>query len=280
VRRLRDLDPEEWELVWSRYSGAICAYVARLVPDAGACEDIRQETFLAAWLAIGHFDEACTFEQYMFPIARHRAIDYLRHRRPESIAMLPGQERWPRGVCEPARRDAADELAAKLECERQVSSAFADASRTWVNEARSKGQWLHLMVVESLIVGGWQNRDSRARFGVWSNEALAGIKFRALQRMGEIVRERAANEAPRTWITQDIAGLDLDLARIWRERRVACPSSEALEAFRTGGLAQGERESIRFHALEMSCPSCAAETSSSRESTHVSNSSGGSRPAG
>src|ERR687891_1017360 len=78
--------------------------------DAGAAEDIAQESFLAALRALDRFDRRRPFGPWLHRIVVNRSIDWARARKLRSevelTAELPGRE-------EPERGDA-DRLAAAI----------------------------------------------------------------------------------------------------------------------------------------------------------------------
>jgi RNA polymerase sigma-70 factor, ECF subfamily len=70
--------------LYDRYSSIVYAVALRVLGDTGAAEDVLQEIFLQLWRNPGAFDAARgNLGSWLAVIARNRAIDALRRRRPE-----------------------------------------------------------------------------------------------------------------------------------------------------------------------------------------------------
>jgi RNA polymerase sigma-70 factor (ECF subfamily) len=71
--------------VYDRYSSIVYAVALRVLQDAGAAEDVLQDVFMQLWRNPGAFDASRgNMAAWLAVIARNRAIDALRRRRPES----------------------------------------------------------------------------------------------------------------------------------------------------------------------------------------------------
>ena len=83
-------DQRAFAALHGRYAGMVHAILlARLTPSEA--EDQVQEVFFAAWKKLGQLDDAAGFGSRLAAIARNRAVDCLRRRRPTE-ALLDG---WP-----------------------------------------------------------------------------------------------------------------------------------------------------------------------------------------
>ncbi len=72
-------------LLYDRYSSIVYAVALRVLGDTGAAEDVLQEVFLQLWRNPGAFDSSRgNLGSWLAVIARNRAIDGLRKRRPET----------------------------------------------------------------------------------------------------------------------------------------------------------------------------------------------------
>ena len=72
-------------LLYDRYSSIVYAVALRVLGDTGAAEDVLQEVFLQLWRNPGAFDSSRgNLGAWLAVIARNRAIDWLRKRRPET----------------------------------------------------------------------------------------------------------------------------------------------------------------------------------------------------
>jgi len=71
--------------LYDRYSAVVYAVALRVLGDTGAAEDVLQEIFLQLWRNPGAFDAARgNLGSWLAVIARNRAIDALRRRKPET----------------------------------------------------------------------------------------------------------------------------------------------------------------------------------------------------
>ncbi len=72
-------------MVYDRYSSIVYAVALRVLADAGAAEDVLQEVFMQLWRNPAAFDsKRGNLGAWLAVIARNRAIDVLRKRRPET----------------------------------------------------------------------------------------------------------------------------------------------------------------------------------------------------
>ncbi len=96
----------------------LLAVVFRMLDDRGQAEDVVQDTFLTVWTRASHFPALRTSPlAWLTSIARHRAIDQLRRRRPETGLQWQDNE----GV--EHQHDVADEAGSPLE---QLLAAQSD----------------------------------------------------------------------------------------------------------------------------------------------------------
>lgn len=71
--------------LYDRYSGIVYSVALRVLGDTGAAEDVLQEVFMQLWRNPGLFDSSRgNLGAWLAVIARNRAIDGLRKRRPET----------------------------------------------------------------------------------------------------------------------------------------------------------------------------------------------------
>jgi RNA polymerase sigma-70 factor, ECF subfamily len=71
--------------LYERYSGIVYSVALRVLGDSSTAEDILQEVFLKLWRTPEVFDgNRGSLGGWLAVIARNRAIDFLRQRRPES----------------------------------------------------------------------------------------------------------------------------------------------------------------------------------------------------
>jgi RNA polymerase sigma-70 factor, ECF subfamily len=85
VARIRAGDQQAMSELYDRYSTVVYAVGLRVLQDAAAAEDVLQDIFLQLWRNPDAFDASRgSLAAWLAVIARHRAIDRLRKRRPET----------------------------------------------------------------------------------------------------------------------------------------------------------------------------------------------------
>ena len=85
VTAIRSGDQGAMAAVYDRYSSIVYAVALRILQHTGAAEDVLQDVFMQLWRNPGAFDASRgNMAAWLAVIARNRAIDALRRRRPES----------------------------------------------------------------------------------------------------------------------------------------------------------------------------------------------------
>ena len=85
VSRIRSGDEDALAALHDRYAGVVYSVALRVLGETTQAEDILQEIFLQLWRNPQRFDaNRGSLGAWLAVIARHRAIDQLRRRRPES----------------------------------------------------------------------------------------------------------------------------------------------------------------------------------------------------
>ncbi len=85
VQGLRAGDESAIAQLYDRYSGMVYSVALRVLNDTGAAEDVLQEVFLQLWRNPDVFDSSRgSLGPWLAVIARNRAIDSLRKRRPQT----------------------------------------------------------------------------------------------------------------------------------------------------------------------------------------------------
>ena len=87
------------------------------------------------------------------------------------------------------------ERVVKEEDEGRQRQVLAQILKQHVGELWSAGEFQKLMVLEYLFVLGGRNKDAAARFGIADEKAVAGIKFRAVERLRGMARQRDPNHS-------------------------------------------------------------------------------------
>ena len=199
LERLQAMDEGAWAALQDDYYRRIYFYVKRYVQDHQAAEDLTQDVFLGAVRGIAGFDPAFTFDQFLFGIAKNRVIDRFRRRGPA----VAGGGRDPDGErsqlwLEDSVEDPLPqpkERAVEAEDGGRQRHVLAQILKDHVAELWSAGEFQKLMVLEYLFVLGGRNKDAAARFGISDEKAVAGIKFRAVERLRGMARQHDPNHS-------------------------------------------------------------------------------------
>ncbi len=90
VRRAQRGDAAAFDALVVRHAPTLSRFVMHTYPEAGDCDDIVQETFIAAWKALPTFAFRSQFRTWLYSLASRKTIDALRCRRPQGdIASVP-----------------------------------------------------------------------------------------------------------------------------------------------------------------------------------------------
>ena len=90
IQRVLAGDAESFRLLVERYAGPVARMVRNLTGDSHTCEDLAQEVFLAAYTKLGTFDPGRSrFSTWLFTIARNRAVNALKKKKPRYVATPP-----------------------------------------------------------------------------------------------------------------------------------------------------------------------------------------------
>ena len=84
VSAIRAGDQNAMAALYDRYSSIVYSVALRVLGDTGAAEDVQQDVFMQLWRNPGTFDASRgNLGAWLAVIARNRAIDALRKRKPE-----------------------------------------------------------------------------------------------------------------------------------------------------------------------------------------------------
>lgn len=180
VERVRRRDARAWEELIAQFEGRLTAFVQSRLGDAAASEDVVQETFLGFLTSLPNYDDATPLESFLFSIAAHKLIDYLRRegRRPA----LPLVDKSGEGVEPAGRARAASSLIRSREGRTAEEDVLADALQELIERWKSRGEFERLECIELLFVLGWTNKAAAQRLNI-SEQAVANHKYYVISQL-------------------------------------------------------------------------------------------------
>lgn len=199
ISKLQAMDEEAWAGLQEEYFRRIFFYVKRYVANRDTAEDLTQDVFLGAVRGIGTFDPVFTLDQFLFGIARNRVID---HYRKHKIALIPAKADedgdksaiWLENMTAERVQAPAQEVVASENLRRQ-RQVLAKILKEFVGELWQAGEHKKLMVLEYLFVLGGRNKEAANRFAIADEKAVAGIKFRAIEKLRALARQNDPNHS-------------------------------------------------------------------------------------
>lgn len=193
------MDQTAWASLQDDYSRRIYFFVKRYVDDHQTAEDLTQDVFLGAVRGIAKFDTTYTLEQFLFGIAKNRVID---HFRKHKVRLLPAKgdgeaDRSGLWLEQMESEDSPEPAANAVELENagRRKAVLGQILKEYVGELWEAGEFAKLQVLEYLFVIGGRNKDAAKRFGIEDEKAVAGIKFRAVEKLRGLARQNDPNHS-------------------------------------------------------------------------------------
>jgi RNA polymerase sigma-70 factor (ECF subfamily) len=84
--RVREGDNDSFRVLLEKHRNSLVHFLQRMVQDAGASEELAQEVFLRIYRSRATYEPAARFTTWMFRIASHLALNWLRDERHERAA--------------------------------------------------------------------------------------------------------------------------------------------------------------------------------------------------
>ena len=241
-----------WRQLIDRYSGRLLAFARSRAPSLNDAEDLVQETFVGFLQSLGHYDPARSLETYLFTILRYKLYDLLRQRKDTVISGPADAEGWWDEVT-PDSSETPSRIAVQAEATRQQVELLAGVLRRLIHELRDRDAFGDLQVIELVFFAGKRNLDVADLLGM-DQKAVAGVKFRAIQKLQKYVSERE----PSALACLDESKADVTVAKVWRERRLTCLKRSTLGSYLLGVLDDPWQGYTQFHLDVVGCPICVA----------------------
>ena len=90
IRRVLDGQIDCFRVLVERYERPVFCFVRNLVVDSHECEDLAQETFLAAYKNLVSYDPGrSAFSTWLLTIARNKCLNLLKKRKPLVLETMP-----------------------------------------------------------------------------------------------------------------------------------------------------------------------------------------------
>lgn len=256
ITAIRKGDQRAWHQLIERYQGRLLAFARSRLRGVGEAEDALQETFLGFVTSLKHFDESRPLETYLYAILRYKIGESLtkKRRHAERATGFDIEADSPR-TSDPAHSETPSRIAAEHERTRQQADILARILRRLIEELRDKGKLEDLQVVELLFYVGLRNKDVGQRLGR-DEKAVAGVKFRSLNRLREFLDEQAPKD--RDLLGGQEVSTDASIAKVWRQRRLSCLKRSTIGSYLLGVLEEPWQSYTTFHLEEVQCLMCRA----------------------
>ncbi len=195
IAKLQDHDEREWRDLQSDYHRRIYFYVKRHVGNPDAAEDVTSETFLGALRGIERFDERYNIEQYLFGIARKKAIDWLRKSGHETQISPRDDDSSSFFASIPAAGMSPTQLTIVREKIGRQREALVKILREYVGDLWESGDFKRLKTIELVFLRNWKHRPIADTLDYQDEKSVAGVKFRAIRDFQDRLRHRDPNHS-------------------------------------------------------------------------------------
>jgi RNA polymerase sigma-70 factor, ECF subfamily len=180
---VRDGDTAAFAKILERYRNPAVSFMFRMVQDQGVAEELAQELFLRVYRARGTYEPSAKFTTWMFRIATHLALNWLRDHKNEK------------------RRESLDEEVAEGVA-RQVLDHSPNAEQHMVaqarlHEVRRAVEMLPDKQRAAVLMHKYQDLEYAqiARSLECSESAVKSLLFRAYERLRSRLAHLNGNQA-------------------------------------------------------------------------------------
>jgi RNA polymerase sigma-70 factor (ECF subfamily) len=167
--RVREGCTTSFALLLDRHRGPVVHFLYRMVLNQGIAEELAQEVFLRVYRSRASYEPTAKFTTWLFRIATHLALNWLRDHRRER-----GQESLDQEVLEGVARQVAD---------RQPTVEQSLLSKARLNEVRRAIETLPEKQRAAVIMHKYEELDYSqiAQILGCSESALKSLLFRAYE---------------------------------------------------------------------------------------------------
>lgn len=123
-------DTEAFTSLFALYSPGLCGYLRGMVRSGEDGDDLAQEVFVKAWLALPQLRDQAKFKAWLYQIANHALADYRRSpRQRRRLAQASLEQRLAEGEDVADQRRAFEERVAEKELARLALQALPEKER-------------------------------------------------------------------------------------------------------------------------------------------------------
>lgn len=241
-----------WRQLIERYAGRLLAFARARTSSLSDAEDLVQETFVGFLQSLTHYDTARSLETYLFTILRYKLYDLLRQRKTKMISEPADGDGWWDQIL-PETVETPSGLAVQAEGQQQQAKILGEILLKLIHDLRDRQAFNDLQVIELIFFGGKRNLDVAELLDM-DQKAVAGVKFRAVQKLQKYLADRDTQKHPEL----DEQHADVTVSRVWREQRLTCLKRSTLGSYLLGVLEEPWRSYTQFHLDVVSCSMCLA----------------------
>ena len=252
VEQIREGSESAWRQLIDRYTGRLLAFARARAPSLTDAEDIVQDTFVGFLQSSTHYDSARSLETYLFTILRYKLYDLLRQRKANVMNEPAEAEGWWDHIT-PGTTETPSGHAVNAEARTQQEELLGEILKRLIREMRDRDAFNDLQVIELAFFAGVRNLDIADLLSM-DQKAVAGVKFRAIQKLQKFLAQRDADD--RACLDESTA--DVTVARVWREQRLTCLKRSTLGSYLLGVLDEPWQSYTQFHLDVVACPMCLA----------------------
>lgn len=252
VEQINEGSETAWKQLIERYAGRLLAFARARTPGLSDAEDIVQETFVGFLQSLSHYDTARSLETYLFTILRYKLYDFLRQRKTKTISEPAEGDGWWDQIS-PESNETPSGLALQAEAQGQQEQLLGELLLALIHDLRDRDAFQDLQIIELIFFAGKRNLDVADLLDM-DQKAVAGVKFRAIQKL----RKFLADREPEAIACLDETHAEVTVARVWRERRLTCLKRSTLGSYLLGVLEDPWNGYTQFHLDVVACPMCLA----------------------
>lgn len=172
-------DQRAFTMLVTRHKAALYRYIRAYVGDADDAYDLLQQTFIAAWRALGRYDKERPLGTWLRAIARNKCRDHVRKARITRVLMIADWGSSAERVADP--RPTPEDNSIDEEAVRALGRAVAELPRALKEP-------LLLTTLEKL-----SQAEAGRQLGI-SAKAVETRIYRARRRLAEIIVSSAGDQ--------------------------------------------------------------------------------------